>query len=152
MGEQPNTDGRSARVRVGVAALLAVGFACALGAVAVGLAADAVTHHGTVGAAARDISGGRSSPAAGVWGLVVLLAVASTYLARSAVRALRHGAYLGIVVPLGILLVVGTIGEIADLLGTASATSDLIGAVILLLAAVPVALLWTPMRASLRRR
>jgi hypothetical protein len=50
------------------------------------------------------------------------------------------------VIPLGILLVVGTVGETIDLVGTASSASDAVGLGILFLAAVPIALLWHHLR------
>jgi asparagine N-glycosylation enzyme membrane subunit Stt3 len=125
-----------------VAAALAVAFACAFIVVAVVISVDAVTNHGTIGSSARNTVGGRASPAAGVWTVAVLLTLGGVWLIRSAVRAFRRESHLAIVIPLGVLLVVGTVGEVADLLGTASGISDLVGAVILLLAAVPVVLLW----------
>jgi hypothetical protein len=149
--EQPRSGPPSSRTRVVVALALAVGFGCAFVIVAVVLGVDAVVNHGTVGVVARTTKGGRASPASGLWGVVVCLAVGGAWLVRAAIRALRQESYLGIVVPLGILLVLGTVGEISDLLGTASRTSDLVGAAILLMAAVPVALLWRPLRDSYDR-
>lgn len=83
--------------------------------------------------------------------LVVFLGAGAYWLVRSARRALREQAYLGIVAPLGLLLLFGSIGEIVDLFGRASGISDLVGAGILVLAAVPVALLWRPMRESYKK-
>lgn len=145
VGVQPHPS-EQLRSRVIVAAALALAFACAFLVVAVVVGVDAVTGHGTIGSAARHTSGGRASPASGVWGLVVALTLGALWLVRSAIRALRHRSYLGIVVPLGIFLVLGTVGEVIDLFGTASGTSDLVGGGILLLASAPVALLWRPLR------
>lgn len=151
-GGPPPADTPPGRTRVVVAAAVAVAFACALVIVGVVLGVDAATNHGTVGSAARNLKGGRSSPAAGVAMGVLCLAAGAAWLVRGAIRALRRGAYLGIVAPLGVVLVIGSIGEIVDLFGTASGTSDLVGAGILALAAVPVVLLWAPLRASYPRR
>jgi len=146
VSESPSGAPVPSQIRVVVAAALAVAFACAFNAVAVVISVDAVTHHGNIGSAAGNTSGGRASPAAGVWTVAVLLALAGLWLFRSAIRAFRRQSYLGVVFPLGVLLVVGAVGEIVDLLGTASGISDLVGAVILLLAAVPIALLWPYLR------
>ena len=83
--------------------------------------------------------------------VVALLLAGAVWLTRSAMRALHRGTYLGVMVPFGILLAVGSVGEISDLFGSASGTSDLVGAAILLLAAAPVVLLWRPLRESTRR-
>ena len=71
---------------------------------------------------------------AGLTGAVLLIG--------GAVRTWR-GSYVWTLVPLVAVLVIGGIGEVADLVGTAGAKSNLIGAVILLAAAVPVGLLIT---------
>ncbi|MDQ1661533.1 MAG: hypothetical protein QOJ68_1513 [Blastococcus sp.] len=54
-----------------------------------------------------------------------------------------RGSYACTLVPLLAVLVLGSIGEAVDLGGTATAQSNLIGAVILVAAAVPVGLLST---------
>lgn len=137
--------------RIVVAAALAAVFACALGIMAVAVAVHAVTIRGTIGTAASDFKGGRTSPATGVWALVAALLAAAAFLIRGAVRALRQERFSGIVIPLGLLVLFGSVGEIMDLLGTASGASDLIGAGIIILAALPVALLWRPLRESYRK-
>lgn len=72
--------------------------------------------------------------------VIVLMVAGAVLLAIGAYRlASRRSAAL-LVGPLAVLLVVGCIGEIADVVGTASRTSDLIGLSILLVAALPVAL------------
>lgn len=142
---QPH-DSERRRGRIVVAITVALAFACAFLVVAVVVGVDAVTNHGTIGSAARNTTAGRASPASGVWGLVVVLTLAALWLIRSSIRALRHQSYLAIVVPLGIFLVAGTVGEVIDLFGTASGASDLVGAGILVLAAIPVVLLWRPLR------
>jgi hypothetical protein len=76
-------------------------------------------------------------------------------LIGGAVRTWR-GSFAWTLVPLLLVLVVGTIGEVVDLLGTASDTQgNLIGAAILAAAVVPIGLLTTgPSRrfAAARRR
>lgn len=129
-----------------VAAVIAVAFSCAFLVLAVGISVDAITDHGAIGTAARNTSRGRFSPSAGVFMVTFLLALGATWLIRGAVRALHRESYTGIVIPLGILLVVGTIGETVDLVGTASAASDAVGLGILAVAAVPVVLLWHHVR------
>lgn len=150
--EERPQDSERFRIQVLVAAGLALGFAGAFLVVAVVVGVDAVINHGTIGSAARNTTGGRASPASGVWGLVVVLTLGAAWLSRSAIRAVRRGSYLGIVLPLSIFLVAGTVGEIVDLFGTASGGSDLVGAGILLLAAIPVVLLWVPLREAARTR
>lgn len=144
--ERPNNEVERFRTRVVLATALVLAFACAFLVVAVAVSVAAATNHGTIGSAARNTTGGRASPASGVWGLALLLTAGAIWLVRSAIRALRHESYLGVVVPLVIFLVVGAIGEIIDLFGTASGASDLVGAGILVLAAIPVALMWRPLR------
>jgi hypothetical protein len=140
VGDQPS------RIRVIIAAAIAAVFACAFLVVAVAISVDALTNHGAIGTAARNTNGGRFSPAAGVLMVALLLTLGAIGLIRGAVRALRRESYIGIVIPLGILLVVGTVGETIDLVGTASSASDAVGLGILFLAAVPIALLWHHLR------
>jgi hypothetical protein len=54
-----------------------------------------------------------------------------------------HGSFVWTLVPLLAVLVFGAIGEVIDLVGTSTAGSDLIGASILVAAAIPVGLLFT---------
>ncbi len=140
----------ASRGRVITAAVIAIAFAGALLVVAGVVIVDAITNHGNIGVAARDTRGGRSSPASGVFGVTIFLVLGAWWLVYGARRALRRDSYVGIVAPLGIVLVIGTIGETIDLLGTASGPSDLIGAGILVMAAIPVALLWRPFFESRR--
>jgi hypothetical protein len=63
-------------------------------------------------------------------------------LIGGAVRTWR-GAFACTLVPLVAVLVVGCIGEVIDVLGTATARSNLIGAAVLVAAAVPIGLLST---------
>jgi hypothetical protein len=134
------------RIRVIVAATVATAYACAFLVVAVWISVDATANHGALERQHTMPRAAGPAPLPVFWWLLLVLVVGALWLMRSAVRALRRESYLGIVIPLGILLVVGTVGETIDLLGTASGASDVVGAGILFLAAVPVALLWRPLR------
>ena len=70
---------------------------------------------------------------------VALLAGASLLIVGS-IRTLRSTRSALLVWPLLVVVVVGCIGEVVDLVGTASTESDLVGAGILILAALPVLL------------
>lgn len=77
--------------------------------------------------------------------LSVVLLLAAALLATGVLRLRRHGDPRLIAWPLGIFASVGVIGEIADLAGSASGTSNAIGAGLVVLAAIPVGLiLWKP--------
>ena len=54
-----------------------------------------------------------------------------------------RGSFAWTLVPLLVVLVFGSIGEVVDLVGTATTQSNLIGAAILVAAAVPIGLLST---------
>lgn len=97
---------------------------------------------------------GDSTAAKGMVFVGVLGLAGAVLLVGGAVRTWR-GSFAWTLVPLLIVLVVGSIGEVVDLLGTATTQSNLIGAGILTAAAVPIGLLITgPARefAALRRR
>lgn len=64
-------------------------------------------------------------------------------LVGGAVRTWR-GRFAWTLAPLFLVLVFGSIGEIVDVVGTATAQSNLIGAAILVAAAIPIGLLSTP--------
>jgi hypothetical protein len=65
-------------------------------------------------------------------------------LARGVIALLKKGQPSTLFIILGIPLILGSIGEVADLLGTASGASNLIGGGILLLFAIPMILLRLP--------
>ena len=85
----------------------------------------------------------------------VLGCVGAALLVGGAVRTWR-GSFAWTLVPLLAVLVFGSIGEVVDLVGTATTQSNLIGAAILVAAGVPVGLLCTgsarTYSASQRRR
>jgi hypothetical protein len=72
----------------------------------------------------------------------VLGCAGAALLIGGAVRTCR-GSFAWTLVPLLAVLVFGSIGEVVDLVGTATTQSNLIGAAILVAAAVPIGLLST---------
>jgi hypothetical protein len=82
-----------------------------------------------------------------IWLAVVLLASA-VLLGFAAVRFVRAGRALLFVLPLGLLVVIGLIGETVDIVGGSGLTDNLIGAGIVVLAAVPVVLAYVPSSAA----
>lgn len=126
-----------------VAVAAAGALACCYGLVLLGVAAvlagEFMTGRGAIGH--EHLTG----PAAkGVVFMVVVLTAGAVCLAIGAVQVWRGRPPGLLIAPLALLLVFGTVGEIADGLGSATASSELIGAGILLLAATPLALLLVP--------
>jgi hypothetical protein len=72
----------------------------------------------------------------------VLGLVGAALLIGGAVRTWR-GSFAWTLAPLLAVLLLGSIGEVVDLVGTATTQSNLIGAAILVAAAVPIGLLST---------
>jgi hypothetical protein len=91
----------------------------------------------------RTAGGGDRAAARGMAFVGVAGLVGAALLIGGAVRTLR-GSFAWTLVPLLVVLVIGSIGEVADLVGTATTQSDLIGAGILVAAVIPAALLSTP--------
>lgn len=120
-----------ALVLLGVAAVTAYEF---------GTGTGGIGHQHLTGAAAK-----------GVAFVVAALTGGAVCLVTGAVQAWRGRRPGLLVVPLVLLLLFGTIGEISDGVGGAPASSELIGAGILVLAAVPVALLAVPASRAWRR-
>ncbi|MGZ4664258.1 MAG: hypothetical protein ACXV5Q_04215 [Frankiaceae bacterium] len=98
---------------------------------------------------------GDRSAAKGMVFVGVLGLAGAALLIGGAVRTWR-GSFAWTLVPLLAVLVFGSIGEVVDLVGTATTQSNLIGAPILVAAAVPIGLLSTgsagKFAASRRRR
>lgn len=109
-----------------------------LGGLAAVLAVEQVTGRGDLGS--KHLTG---LALRGVVTVVTLLLVVAIVLWVGAGRVLHQGTYLLMVFPILCFLAVGTIGETADLAGTASGASDLVGLGILALAALPPLLLTT---------
>jgi hypothetical protein len=72
------------------------------------------------------------------------LVVVGALLEFAAVRLVRSRRSALFVVPLAILVVGGTIGESFDILGGTGIVSNVIGAGIIILAALPIVLIFTP--------
>ncbi len=141
-------------VTVTAALALAFVYGAVLAAVAAGVLFELVTGTGAIGH--RDLD---AQTVKGVLTLGVLLPIGTAMLWRGAANLARDRDPRLLVLPLALLLAFGSLGEVIDLLGSASATSDLIGAGILVLAALPLAMLalprsraWIAMGWSLPRR
>ena len=117
---------------VAVAAVLSAGYS--VGLLWFGLAALTVLF--------RTGGWGDRQAAKGMVVVGVLGVAGAALLVGGALRTWR-GSFTWTLVPLVAVLVCGSIGEIVDVVGTATTRSDLIGAAILVAAAVPVALLAT---------
>lgn len=74
--------------------------------------------------------------------VVLMGSLGATLLIGGAVRTWR-GSFDWTLVPLVAVLVIGSVGEVVDVVGSATALSNLIGAAVLVAAAVPVGLLRT---------
>lgn len=127
-----------------VAAVLACCYAAVLVGLAVLLAVDWATGAGTVG----HLQGRMENRGVATF-LVVCIAGAAA-LVIGAVRALRGNRGLGIIIPLAIVTVVGSIGEPLDIASGNSAASNIIGGFILALAVLPIVLLLLPRRRTRR--
>lgn len=125
------------------AAVLGVAYAIVFIGEAVFLLYEFLGHHGSLGA--KQLSG---RAAGGVIEVSALLVFAGVLLGRGAVRLLRRGQPALLLAPLVVFILVGIVGETIDLVGSASAVSDAIGAGILLLAALPVLLVVSSARAG----
>ncbi|MGN8025760.1 hypothetical protein [Microbacterium sp. 22242] len=120
-----------------IAAILGCCYALVLLGVVVFLLTAMITHQGTIG----HLTGtARRGP------LVVsaLLLLGAVDLAIGAVLVWRGRRGFLIMVPMGILFVVGSIGEVLDIANGSSLAGNLIGGGILLLAVIPVILLLLP--------
>jgi len=124
---------------VTTALVLAVGYAVVLVALAAAVLYEFVTGTGSIGR--KDLS-----PAAvkGVLSFCVVLPLGALLLCRGALRLARHRDPRLMAVPLVVVLGFGCIGEVTDIVGTAMTRSNLIGALILFLTALPLGLLVLP--------
>lgn len=143
MGSRPPVVNEVTTRRRPPAVAVAAGLAALYGAVLVAVAAlvlfEFVTGTGAVGSLGLDPQGVK-----GVLTLGVLLPLGALLLWRGAALLVRNRDPRLLALPLLLVLVFGSIGEVVDLVGTATATSDLIGAGILALAACPLVLLSLP--------
>lgn len=121
----------------------AAGLAVLYGAVLVAVAAlvlfESLTGTGTIGNRGLD-----AQAVKGVLALGVLVPLGALMLWRGSALLIRARDPRLLALPLMLVLIFGCIGETVDLFGTATARSDLIGAGILVLAALPLALLTLP--------
>jgi len=129
---------RRAPAVVLVAASAAVLYALVTAGLAVWLAVAYFNGVGTLG----ELDGDRLAQK-GVLRLVLALLVVSGFLVAGATRVVRRRDARFVVVPLLVVVAVGTVGEIADALGDASGRSLLPGLGILVATATPVVLLRT---------
>lgn len=124
---------------VRLAATLGILYGLVLVVVAVVLFGQYASGSGSIGG--EHLTG---QAANGVAGFSVLLVLAAILLTTGAVRLTRAHSGRLLAAPLVVVCVVGVVGEIVDLAGTATAASDLVGLLVLLLAALPVVLVGTP--------
>jgi hypothetical protein len=125
------------------AAVLAIGYAVTLTAVAASLLVEFMTGTGAVGR--EHLTG---AAVRGVLFLSFALLAGAAVLIMGALRLTRRGGARLLVAPLVVLAAVGCVGESVDLVGSASGTSDLVGALIILLALLPVLLVAVDRRRS----
>ncbi|HEV7212902.1 MAG TPA: hypothetical protein VGN47_14430 [Blastococcus sp.] len=124
--------GPSARRPASVAVAAALSAVYSLGLLWFGFAALTVLF--------RTDGWGDRNAAKGMVFVGVLGMTGTALLIVGAVQTWR-GSFAWTLVPLVAVLVFGSIGEVVDLVGTATAQSNLIGAAILVAAAVPIGLL-----------
>ena len=117
-----------------IAAILACCYALALLAVIVTILMAVISRQGTIG----HLTGySRRGPIV----LSFLLLLGAVDLVLGAIMVWRGRRGFVLMVPLGFIFVVGCIGEVVDIIGGSSVTSNLIGGGILLLSVIPVVLL-----------
>jgi len=121
------------------ASLLGAAYAATLIIVAVSLVYEFVSHTGSIGAQHLDSNGTQGL----IWVALAFL-VGASLLGGGAYQIWVNRRPHMLVTPLAILLVIGCIGETADIIGTATASSNLIGVGVLVAMALPVGLVSTP--------
>lgn len=118
------------------AVTLAIGYALVLVAVAADVFYEFATGTGSLGH--EDL---KAAAAKGVVTLCVVLPLGAVLLCRGALQLARYRDPRLMAAPLVIVFIFGCIGETIDIFGTATVRSDLIGALILCLTALPLWLL-----------
>jgi peptidoglycan/LPS O-acetylase OafA/YrhL len=123
---------------VRIAAVLAAGYGFALVALAVVLATDWALRRGNVGhlhslAAYRGVA----------YSIVACVAGAALLMTGS-VRAWRGSRGLAALIPLGLIVAIGCVGELIDISTGQSVNSNITGAAIICAAALPAVLLTLP--------
>ena len=139
---------------VTAALTLAIGYAVVLVALAAAVLYEFVTGTGSMGH--RNLN---PATVEGVLSFCLVLPIGALLLFRGALLLARRRDPRLMAVPLVIVFGIGCMGETIDIVGTATTRSNLIGAVILVLTALPLALLalpdsraWTSERWSLPGR
>ncbi|WP_180936068.1 hypothetical protein [Nocardioides ungokensis] len=125
--------------RVYVAAVLTSLYALAAGGVAIILLWQLITGTGGPGDE-------RLEPVS-VFGVAIFAMAVNALVFVLIIGARRAAAGRGrglLVAPLLVFIAVGSAGELHDIMGTESARSNVIGATILVLAAIPVVIVYTP--------
>jgi len=123
-----------------IAAILASCYSFALAVVAVALVVQWVTGQGTIGNLTSNAAN------RGVAFLVVVCVGGAIALAVGAGRAWRGRRGLAAIIPLAVLVLFGLIGESIDIASGNPLLDNLIGAAIIVAAAVPLVLLLLPRR------
>ncbi|HEX3779969.1 MAG TPA: hypothetical protein VHX38_09885 [Pseudonocardiaceae bacterium] len=121
-----------------VAAVLGALYSVVLGWVGVQLLYEYVSGTGQIGAEHLTMSGGK-----GLTLCALLFLAGGVASLVGGIRLITRRQRRLVLVPLVLVLVIGAIGEIVDVATGASASANLIGAGVLVLAALPVALLAT---------
>lgn len=144
-----STGDRNAPLRltpaVRIAAVLATGYGFALVALAVVLAADWASHRGDVGHL-HSLAAHR-----GVAYFIVACIAGAASLMTGSVRAWRGARGLPALIPLGLIVAIGCVGEPIDILTGQSSASNITGAAIICAAALPAVLLILPRNDTARR-
>lgn len=123
-----------------IAAILASCYSFALAVVAVALIVQWVTRQGTIGNLTSNAAN------RGVAFLVVVCVGGAIALAVGAGNAVRGRRGLAAIIPLAVLVLFGLIGESIDIASGNPLLDNLIGAAIIVAAAVPLVLLLLPRR------
>ena len=129
---------RKAPASVWIAAVLVMAYGLVLLGEGIVLLAD-YGHGGTAAAPHLDATGLRGLQFVGI-----VLCVVALFLGLAGVMFLRRGQSLLFVIPLALIFLGGSIGEVVDVAGGSDLTGNLIGLGILVLAIVPIVLAYLP--------
>jgi peptidoglycan/LPS O-acetylase OafA/YrhL len=130
---------------VRIAAVLAAGYGFALVALAIVLAMGWAFHRGNVGHL-HSLAAYR-----GVAYFIVACIAGAALLVTGSVRAWRGARGLPALIPLGLIVAIGCVGEPIDILTGQSPASNITGALIICAAALPAVLLILPRKDTARR-
>jgi hypothetical protein len=107
--------------------------------VSIALLVSFLSGTGSIGSEASSSAGTR-----GVLFLCVAFLALALMLGVGALRLMRRARWVLLVCPCAVILVLGTVGEIADIIGGSTLGGNLIGAGILFCAAAPLVLVLLP--------